>query len=436
MLQAIFDKEQSAQSKAALNGNNNEDIFDTLSHEASRKQRLIESLLLGELHRLYKQMRLKQQGFGNVTIMDDGTHECSKHKCTIKPIHGTAYFFAKGKVHVCLQHQGHVCQAPTDMHTGHQMQLPNLLFCCVQSGKAHVCTPDDCDAPQQNHDGTVVCQLTGKVLGAAKLSFGWIEDEWRPVFRQRKNKATLPVLDKVIAAVTKAANNTMINSRNTLIALSFQPKPKDLLQLQHYAKMYSHVHAYTYKLIRGLMHGSEDRKRIDINNVQKVKSKITNAWYKHAKLAKQNGQKIDFTKLQLALLNELSTLIVSPCAVDQHRMDTLCRNYALHIISYVNKLLKYTELVKQELNWSDIVLAILYLKCTKFRIRNHVLIDLDPFLLQHLPAACMLHEFSMLQRHNFTQAKTNIQATLIEASEKGVPLDNLTMDPMSVLDLL
>ncbi len=82
------------------------------------------------------------------------------------PVHGKAFFYEPNRAHVCVPG----CIAPAAFHVGRETNLSELLYCCQSSGKAHVCTPENCSATNHGIDGIIVCRLTGKCIGDFKLS--------------------------------------------------------------------------------------------------------------------------------------------------------------------------------------------------------------------------------------------------------------------------
>ena len=91
-------------------------------------------------------------------------------------------------------------------------------FSCRSSGKAHICTPDLCNEPRDTIDGFMHCRLTGKVLGSAKLSYGWIEDSWRPVIaKKQKQKPSLVPQESTNSASCVAQITIKINVMQQLM---------------------------------------------------------------------------------------------------------------------------------------------------------------------------------------------------------------------------
>lgn len=427
---SLFKSERSAQATQSLASNDMGSVMATLSNEEARRLKLIESMALGEMHKLYKQFCLAHKGGNDVMVLDSGGHECHPRTCKLVPVNAVVYQFQKNAVHVCLRHQGYKCLAPANLHTGKEMAITDTLFVCPTSGKAHVCTQESCEAEKQARDGLMVCKLTGKVLGQDKLSHGWIEDEWRPVLHHKKFK---PPKKAIYNAGGHVVSN--IAFRATLEALSRRPTATDTLDgFNAYLHLYKQAHGHALKLIRELMHKSPTRTVVDNQALWKVLSRITGAWHKLAKTAQQQGKPIDGVAMQLACAQEASTLVVSPIDIDDGQLNRLCVCYANQVMQYTLTLLRHTQLLKHEVNWTDCVLAMIYLQTTRFRYNDAILIDTDPFLVQMLPPACTLTEFPMLKRHNFTNAKTAIQAALIEASDKGVSPSTLQLPTMRLQD--
>lgn len=425
----IFQQEQSKESAQVFTEGSNTEILDEMGKETLRRKDLTESVLLGELHKQYITYSLTNPGKGCITIVDDGTHQCSSKKCTIVPVNGNVYCLPNHRAHVCLEMKGHQCPAPAKFHVGASRPLQNLLFCCEASGKSHVCTPELCTAPQENRDGQVYCQLSGKALRFEKPSHGWIEDNWRPVLK--KQRATV----KPKSGLKGQKDNPSV-TRCTLEKLACFPKAGDSLALEQYIKTFTNANRHSFKVVRSLMNGSPERNKLESKNVQRVQSKVTNLWHRHAKQCMQKQEQIDMCALHLMLRRELETISTCPVPIDNDRMNRLCQAYATHASAYVVQLLKYTNLSKQDVNFTDCIVALLYLQCNRFRLKGTIIIDTDPFLLQCLPPACNLGDFPLLRRNNFTNTKTSIQASIIEACETGIGISSLQMPMIQIEDLI
>lgn len=434
----LLQNEQSDNSKQVFHGVNRAAILDEMQNESMRKYDMLDALLLGELHKQYIQHAWRNIGDSNskqVVIVDDGTHECTHSKCEMIMIHGKVYSLSKQRVHVCLQAKGYTCPAPASCHIGTPYDLSGKLFSCRSSGKAHICTPDLCNEPRDSIDGFMHCRLTGKVLGSAKLSYGWIEDSWRPVISKKQKQKPSPALQESTDSGSCMHANHHSN-RLILQKLMKTPPNGDHKALQLYIDLFKRGVKKSFKVIRSLMSGSPERTVLDQKALLRVKTKIVNGWQRHVKTCTQSRTRIDTCELQQIVHRELDAVTMCPVPINKYRMDHLCSKYAAHISAYIVQLLTRTNLGKAEINWTDCVVALLYLQCNRFRLQNTVIIDVDPFLLQCLPPACNLSHFSLLKRNNFTHTKTTIQAAIIEASHTGISLSLLQMPPLQISDLV
>ena len=423
----MVQQERGVATTNALRGKDKEAMLDALFKETKEKEEVSLGSMLGELHKIYLNYKSTTTKVNEaVFVPDDGAHKCSNDRCTLQAVPGKAYHFMTGRVHVCLCVPGYNCKAPKIFHKGAVTNLFDMLYCCEASGKSHICTPEDCDAPHDTLEAYVVCRLTGKALQPAKLSHGWIEDNWRPVFKNSKSSKKCKSL----------RNTDSVHGKQTIVALSNFPPSGDSIRLDAYVHLYNKAVAHCKNLIVALMPGSAERQQLDKSSLHRVMLRLITLWCKHAKQCLHTKSMLDVTSLQLNTLREFGNSTVTCIPLDAWKVSRICNGHAISICSYLLLLLRHTNLVDSEINFNDYVLAMLYLQRSKFRIGGTCIIDCDPFLSQCLPPASSIGQFSVFNRHNFTATKTHIQAALISAYEAGVPLSCLEKKPIPLTDML
>lgn len=160
-------------------------VYNALEFMDEESERMVYEILLGCIATV--SMRLLRKNVRECTLIaDDGTHKCDT--CVLRPVRCTVYFFDRCRAHACVPG----CTASPHFHRGSTRDMSNLVYMCDTSGKAHICTPESCDAPKIEQEGQFTCALTGNCVGTPKLSNGWVDDPWRdkPSHTKKKQKTS------------------------------------------------------------------------------------------------------------------------------------------------------------------------------------------------------------------------------------------------------
>ena len=403
---------------------NNEDVYEAMSVLNDKKRKTLSSLLLGMLAKLYSSSA--ETHIRNATfIADDGKHTCDVGKCRFKLVECKVYFFQPTRVHLCLDG----CKAGPTFHKGFAYVLSDSLYACDTSGKPHICTFDLCDATQQEFEGRMVCTLTGKCVSDAKLSNGWIDDNWRPqYFRPASKRQKLRQRGETGTFLSKDKYNMHV--------LSFIPDMKDMVATLEYHETYKKIIQKVYEIIRPLFPGHKDRDILDVGVVLEAMDSVVNAWYRHSKRCVLEDRDICMTDLYLLTQSDMYLLQPRNMVIEPQTMDMICHAHSRHVTKFLVTLFKHTDIDRYDLTLTDFVLSMLYLQRGNFKVSDVKIISVDLFLEEYLPNAFHLGRISSISPNAFTSTKTAIRASILAANERGVNLSLLVYPSLKLSDIL
>jgi hypothetical protein len=426
-----------------LANGNVDGMYEAISNLRDKEADAVQGILIGALHKVYLE-HIRHSVIGATLISDNGKHVCSRERCELVPVYGKAYFYEKGRVHICIP----ACIAPAHFHTGRSSSLSQLLYCCKDSGKAHVCTVSACDSVKHEIAGNIVCRLTGKCLGNSRFSAGWIDDNWRPQYRtsaeSRKLETKLMKKEKKrkLSDTLQGDLNVDRNvDRQRLRLLSVIPAIDDKVARDAYIKVYEQTISIAYKIIRPLLPGHFSRDKVDTDDIIRIMKKVITKWTQHARYCRIDANRIhggilDTTQLQNENAQLVRSLTRKHVYYDAQTFSAICSMHARMVIKYATVLFKYSRFDKYDATLTDFVIALLYIQCRSFRVQDTVMIPVDVFLADHLPTAGNLRLFDHLGDCVFTSTKNDIQACIIESVNQGCLPGCLTYPRIDLSDML
>ena len=413
-------------------------LLEALSCMGRRRHDVMASLLLGELYTVYNRQQSTDVARKTV-IADNGGHFCSATRCVMRPVDGTAFFFADDRAHVCIAG----CKAPAVFHTGPQRALVGVLYVCESSGKPHMCTLDACDSVRHELDGSVVCVLTGKCLSDSKLTNGWIDDNWRlkhtPNRRHKRpsKKPVIPPVGLVGRKTKKCKVETHHIGRYSSALLSVPPPVEDRVACLAYEKSYSKSIEQVYDMIRPLLPGHPLTEVLRIEQVLCVLGRLVVKWHKAAKLCAETKTQLDFSQLHVLTQHQTQRVAQRQFEPEPSVVDVMAMAHCRLVVKYFATLNRHTNIGQRDVQLSDFAVALLYMQRTSFRVQNIVVIGLDVFLSDCLPEASRLSEFTHMDPSSFTSTKSIVQSCIMDAVyTRGVAVSLLVCPGLCFSDLL
>lgn len=384
---------------------------DSVVHtDLAKSQEERTRLLYGTLHKI----SLHRLRASNQLPIVQPAHVCDK-ECDVRPLTGTAYQFKPGREHVCSAG----CVSPPNLHRGPTTDLSHVLYICTASGQPHLCSPECCNADKVEHEDNLVCVLTGRCFPSNNYSHGWLQDAAQSGLLQSHLKDTKPK--------NHQTTDPLLARAQRLVGASFAlPGSR--------AQAYAQCVDRAYDAIRPILPKSPLRDEYDhITRVSNLK-RITAIAHKLARNAKQS---LNWTTLRVETHNEIQSE-ESGVHADCCTFDLLARAHARKTCHYLfTVLLTHTQIHLQRTDFLSCVLVLLYMQRGAFRVRNRCIVDVDYSLYHLLPDLVTLPAYPHLAAIEYTNTKSAIQASIIQAIDQdNADPSGFVYPPLQTTDLI